>query len=44
MDDFETAYDRVDWSRWEKLPAFLPANRLNARSVYLEMERESLGR
>ncbi len=44
MDDFEAAYDRIDWSRWEKLPAFLPGHRLNARSVYLEMERESLRR
>jgi glyoxylase-like metal-dependent hydrolase (beta-lactamase superfamily II) len=44
MDDFEAAYDRIDWSRWERLPAFLPGNRLNARSVYLEMERESLRR
>jgi glyoxylase-like metal-dependent hydrolase (beta-lactamase superfamily II) len=44
MADFEEAYDRVDWSAWQALPAFLPGNRLNARSVYLEMERESLRR
>ena len=44
MTDFDQAYERVDWSAWEKLPAFGQANRLNARSVYLELERESLKR
>ena len=39
---FDEAYRAVDWSRYAKLPAFGPANRLNASSVYLEMERESL--
>ena len=44
MADFDEAFDRADWSRWQALPAFEPAHRLNARSVYLEMERESLNR
>jgi glyoxylase-like metal-dependent hydrolase (beta-lactamase superfamily II) len=44
MSDFEQVYDQVDWSAWEKLPAFGPSNRLNARSVYLELERESLAK
>ena len=39
---FDEAYRAVDWSRYAKVPAFGPANRLNASSVYLEMERESL--
>lgn len=41
---FDDAYQAVDWSRYAKVPAFEPANRLNARSVYLEMEGESLQR
>lgn len=44
MTDFDQAYDSVDWSAWQKLPAFEAGNRLNARSVYLELERESLRR
>lgn len=44
MMDFDQAYERIDWSAWDKLPAFHQANRLNARSVYLELERESLKR
>lgn len=44
MTDFDTAYARVDWSAFASVRTFIPANRLNARSVYLEMERESLRR
>ncbi len=44
MVDFDEAYERADWSRWSGLPAFLPAHRLNARSIYLELERASLAR
>ena len=44
MIDFDTAYARVDWSRWAGVRTFNLANRLNARAVYLEMERESLSR
>jgi len=42
LTDFETAYDAADWSRWEKLPAFKAANRLNAYNVYIQMEQEAL--
>jgi glyoxylase-like metal-dependent hydrolase (beta-lactamase superfamily II) len=41
---FEEAYRRTDWSRYEKLPAFEAANRVNAYGTYLLMERESLGK
>lgn len=40
---FDEAYLAVDWSRFEKYPAFQPANRINAYGSYLLMEKESLG-
>ena len=40
--DFAEIYDSVDWSRFAHLPAFEGANRINAYSVFLSMERESL--
>lgn len=40
---FEEAYQRTDWSRWSRLPAFNEANRVNAYNTYLLMEREALG-
>ena len=39
---FDEAYDEVDWSDFEKLPAFAEANRRNAYQVYLSMEAEML--
>ena len=42
MTDFDEAYKAVDWSEYEKLPAFEAANRKNAFQVYLSMENESL--
>lgn len=39
---FEEAYGKVDWSAFEKQPAFEQANRLNAYGTYLLMENESL--
>ena len=42
MIPFEEAYDKTDWSRFEKYPAFQAANRLNAYGTYLLMEKESL--
>ncbi|QID18622.1 MBL fold metallo-hydrolase [Nitrogeniibacter mangrovi] len=42
LTDFETAYAAADWSRWQKLPAFEAANRLNAYNVYIQMEQEAL--
>jgi glyoxylase-like metal-dependent hydrolase (beta-lactamase superfamily II) len=44
MASFEEAYARTDWSRFSGLPAFDAANRRNAYNVYLQMEREALGR
>lgn len=41
---FEEAYRRTDWSRYESLPAFGAANRVNAYGTYLLLERESLGK
>ena len=37
---FADAYANTDWSRYEKLPAFV-ANRPNAYHIYLQLERES---
>ncbi len=42
MLDFDEAYENVDWSKYEKLPAFEAANRRNAFQVYLSLEEESL--
>ena len=39
MDPFEEAYARTDWSRFEKLPLFGVANRMNAYNTYLLMEQ-----
>lgn len=39
---FAQAYDEVDWSDWEKMPAFEEANRRNAYAVYLSIEQELL--
>lgn len=40
FEDFAVAYDRTDWSEFEKLPAFEQANRRNAYQVFLSMEQE----
>jgi len=42
LQDFDSAYAKVDWSRFEKLPAFEAANRRNAYQVFLTMEKEAL--
>jgi glyoxylase-like metal-dependent hydrolase (beta-lactamase superfamily II) len=39
---FAEAYDKVDWKRFSKLPAFKEGNRENAYNTYLLMEKESL--
>jgi glyoxylase-like metal-dependent hydrolase (beta-lactamase superfamily II) len=44
MVPFEEAYAKTDWSRFRHLPAFEPANRINAYGTYVLMERESLGK
>lgn len=43
LQDFASAYDAADWSRYEKLPAFDAAHRRNAYQVFLSMEAEALG-
>lgn len=40
MEPFEEAYARTDWSRFEQLPLFRAANRMNAYNTYLLMERQ----
>jgi glyoxylase-like metal-dependent hydrolase (beta-lactamase superfamily II) len=39
---FDEAYAKTDWSRYAHLPAFEPANRINAYGTYLRIEQESL--
>ncbi len=43
MIPFEEAYRATDWSRYESLPAFEQANRVNAYNTYILMEKESMG-
>ena len=40
LEPFDEAYQKADWSRFEKLPLFGPANRMNAYNTYLLMEQE----
>jgi glyoxylase-like metal-dependent hydrolase (beta-lactamase superfamily II) len=40
MDPFEEAYARTDWSRFEGMPLFRAANRINAYNTYLLMEQQ----
>jgi glyoxylase-like metal-dependent hydrolase (beta-lactamase superfamily II) len=44
METFEEAFKDSDWSRFADKPAFDAAHRANAYNVFLEMEREALGR
>jgi glyoxylase-like metal-dependent hydrolase (beta-lactamase superfamily II) len=39
---FDEAYSAMDWSKYEKMPAF-QVNRTNAYYVYLGLEAESVG-
>jgi glyoxylase-like metal-dependent hydrolase (beta-lactamase superfamily II) len=41
MDPFEEAYAATDWSRFEALPLFRLANRMNAYNTYLLLEQEN---
>lgn len=41
LEPWEDAYAAADWSRFEKLPLFRVANRMNAYNTYLLMEREA---
>jgi glyoxylase-like metal-dependent hydrolase (beta-lactamase superfamily II) len=40
MEPFDEAYARTDWSRFEKLPLFRAANRMNAYNTFLLMEQQ----
>jgi glyoxylase-like metal-dependent hydrolase (beta-lactamase superfamily II) len=40
MDPFESAYTSTNWSKFEKMPLFKSANRMNAYNTYLLMEHE----
>lgn len=40
MQPFDDAYAATDWSRYESLPLFRMANRINAYNTYLLMEQE----
>lgn len=42
MEPFEQAYAKTSWKRFEHLPAFQEANRVNAYNTYLLMEGEAL--
>ncbi len=39
LEPFEEAYAKADWSRFEHLPLFRAANRINAYNTYLLMEQ-----
>ena len=41
LEPFDAAYQAADWSRFESLPLFRVANRMNAYNTYLLMEREA---
>ena len=41
MEPFDDAYLAADWSRFESIPLFGAANRMNAYNTYLLMEREA---
>ena len=40
MQPFDEAYLQTDWSRFDQLPLFRAANRMNAYNTYLLMEHE----
>jgi glyoxylase-like metal-dependent hydrolase (beta-lactamase superfamily II) len=41
MEPFDEVYRRTDWSRFEHLPLFAAANRMNAYNTYLLMEQQA---
>jgi glyoxylase-like metal-dependent hydrolase (beta-lactamase superfamily II) len=42
LEEFGDAYDAVDWGKFADMPAFDAVNRLNANTVFLSMEEESV--
>lgn len=41
MTPFDEAYEATDWSRYEHVPLFQAANRMNAYNTYILMEHEA---
>ena len=41
LEPFEDAYAKADWSRFEHLPLFRAANRMNAYNTYLLLEQQA---
>jgi hypothetical protein len=41
LEPFEEAYAKADWTRFEHLPLFRAANRINAYNTYLLMEQSA---
>ena len=41
LEPFDAAYEKADWSRYEHLPLFGAANRMNAYNTYLLMEQQA---
>jgi hypothetical protein len=41
LEPFEEAYARPEWSRFEHLPLFHAANRMNAHNTYLLLEQQA---
>ncbi|MCF6193331.1 MAG: MBL fold metallo-hydrolase [Kangiellaceae bacterium] len=42
MMSFDEAYESIDWSEFEDIPAFDSAHRINAFGIYLSLEEESM--
>ncbi|MEI6114864.1 MAG: MBL fold metallo-hydrolase [Burkholderiales bacterium] len=40
LEDFDAAYQATDWSRYQDVPLFNAANRMNAYNVYLSIQSE----
>ncbi len=40
LEPFDEAYAKTDWSRFERMPLFNAANRMNAYNTYLLMEQQ----
>ena len=41
MEPFDEAYKATDWMKFEHLPLFRVANRMNAYNTYLLLEKEA---
>jgi len=40
LEPFDEAYAETDWSRYEKIPLFNAANRMNAYNIYISIQNE----